>query len=148
MKPSTPFEERVLNSRFFKTARQRAEQIARDPDKIREILNEARQKAETRRHGSKLSQWDSLMVFFRMIKAYVLGEYRDITVKSMVTILAALTYFIMPFDVIPDFIMGAGLLDDMVIIGWAFKAIQKDIERFATWEAGRKSGGDPAGGIV
>ncbi len=39
-------------------------------------------------------------------------------------LLAALAYFIMPFDVIPDFILGLGFTDDMAVIYAAIAAIR------------------------
>jgi uncharacterized membrane protein YkvA (DUF1232 family) len=42
-------------------------------------------------------------------------------------LLAALAYFIMPFDVIPDFILGLGFTDDMAVLYAAMAAIRSNI---------------------
>jgi uncharacterized membrane protein YkvA (DUF1232 family) len=39
-------------------------------------------------------------------------------------LLAALAYFIMPFDVIPDFILGLGFTDDMAVLYTAISMIR------------------------
>ena len=39
-------------------------------------------------------------------------------------LLAALAYFIMPFDVIPDFILGIGFTDDMAVLYTAISMIR------------------------
>jgi uncharacterized membrane protein YkvA (DUF1232 family) len=39
-------------------------------------------------------------------------------------LLAALAYFIMPFDVIPDFILGLGFTDDMAVLYTAISLIR------------------------
>lgn len=42
-------------------------------------------------------------------------------------LLAALAYFILPFDVIPDFILGLGFTDDMAVLYAAMAAIRGHI---------------------
>jgi uncharacterized membrane protein YkvA (DUF1232 family) len=39
-------------------------------------------------------------------------------------LLAALAYFILPIDVVPDFILGLGFTDDMAVLYAAFTAIR------------------------
>jgi uncharacterized membrane protein YkvA (DUF1232 family) len=53
-------------------------------------------------------------------------------------LLAALAYFILPLDVIPDFLIGFGLTDDITVLMAAFTAIKgniKDSHRLAAKEA-------------
>jgi uncharacterized membrane protein YkvA (DUF1232 family) len=42
-------------------------------------------------------------------------------------LLAALAYFIMPLDTIPDFLVGFGLTDDLTVLTVAFTAISGNI---------------------
>ncbi len=42
-------------------------------------------------------------------------------------LLAALAYFVLPFDVVPDFIVGLGFTDDAAVLLAAFTAVQKSI---------------------
>ncbi len=42
-------------------------------------------------------------------------------------LLAALAYFVLPFDVVPDFIVGLGFTDDAAVLLAAFTAVQKNI---------------------
>ena len=42
-------------------------------------------------------------------------------------LLAALAYFIMPFDVIPDFIVGLGFTDDMAVLLTAFNLVSRHV---------------------
>ncbi len=53
-------------------------------------------------------------------------------------LLAALAYFILPLDAIPDFLVGFGLTDDLTVLTVAFTAISgniKDSHRIAAKKA-------------
>jgi len=46
---------------------------------------------------------------------------RDVPIRSKALLLAGLVYLVSPVDLIPDFIVGAGWIDDLVIVpllGW------------------------------
>ena len=49
--------------------------------------------------------------------------------------MAAVVYFVVPTDGIPDFIFALGLLDDVAIIGFVIKSIRGDIDNFRQWQA-------------
>ena len=53
--------------------------------------------------------------------------------KAKGILLAALAYFIMPFDVIPDFILGLGFTDDIAVLYAAISMIRSHM----TQEIGR-----------
>lgn len=72
---------------------------------------------------------------FRLIRAYAKGTYRDIPWYSIVMIVASVIYFVMPIDLIPDFLVGFGLLDDAALLGWAVKTFSSDIDHFLEWES-------------
>ena len=49
--------------------------------------------------------------------------------KVKATLFAALAYFVMPFDVIPDFLAGIGFTDDAAVIALALSLVAKNIRR-------------------
>jgi uncharacterized membrane protein YkvA (DUF1232 family) len=89
-------------------------------------------RAPTSRLGSLRTD---LPVLIRLAKAYGRGDYRRVPVKSLVLATAALLYFVTPFDLFPDFIVGTGFLDDAVVVAYVLKAIRDDLARFEDWEA-------------
>ena len=129
--------KKVSQTRFFKESNDKAFEFANDPDKLYGLVEKAREKAQDKKSGPIGDVWDALMKFFRLLIAYAKGEYREIPWKSLITIIGTVIYFLMPTDFIPDFLLGIGLIDDAVLIGWAVKSIAKDMEHFSKWEQGK-----------
>ena len=50
-------------------------------------------------------------------------------------LVAAVVYFVMPVDAVPDILLGFGLLDDAAILGWTLRTLDGDLKRFCAWEA-------------
>lgn len=51
-----------------------------------------------------------------VLAAWYCAFDRATPVKVKGTLLGALAYFIMPFDVVPDFILGLGFTDDLAVL--------------------------------
>ncbi len=77
---------------------------------------------------------DSVIALTRMLKAWIKGDYKNISARSIISVVAALIYFVNPLDFIPDFIPIFGKLDDIFVLGYLVKTLNKDIERFLVWE--------------
>ena len=59
-----------------------------------------------------------------VVAAYYCAFDRATPLKARGILLAALAYFVMPFDVIPDFILGLGFTDDMAVLLAALNVIR------------------------
>lgn len=77
---------------------------------------------------------DSIIALTRMLKAWIKGDYKNASKKSIIAVVAALIYFVNPLDFIPDFIPIIGKLDDILVLGYLVKSLNKEIERFMAWE--------------
>ena len=69
-----------------------------------------------------------------LIKDYWKGTYRDVSVKSIVIFIIALAYIISPIDLIPDYILGLGQIDDAVILGLSLYFLEKDLMKYKEWK--------------
>jgi uncharacterized membrane protein YkvA (DUF1232 family) len=125
--------EKVEASSSFRKARNRASAYAKDADMLNDLLDEASQKAASTR-GRLAEVWDSLMACLRLLRAYATGQYRDIPWVSLLSIIVAVIYFVMPVDLIPDFILPFGFVDDAALIGWIISSVKSDIDSFLQWE--------------
>src|SRR5205807_1931573 len=63
--------------------------------------------------------WPYLQAMLRLIRAYFRGEYRNVSQEALVFIVAAVSYLVDPFDLIPDEIPFLGFLDDATVIAFA-----------------------------
>lgn len=79
---------------------------------------------------------------YRLIRAYANGSYREISLENFGLIVAAIIYFVMPIDALPDFIAGLGFIDDAAILVWTFDKAAEELANFVNWEASQKSQDD------
>jgi uncharacterized membrane protein YkvA (DUF1232 family) len=77
---------------------------------------------------------EKFQILSRLASAYATGKYRVIPWKAVVTLLAAIIYFLNPIDLIPDFIPGIGLTDDFGILMWVYASVSGEIDKFLEWE--------------
>lgn len=120
----------------FRKALTTAKQVIDDPVKLHKLLNTAVEKIIKLRKENK--EFDELMMklgsAIRMVRAYKNKSYTAMPWKSILLLTAGIVYFVMPLDLIPDFIPFFGLLDDASIMIWIFSALKQDIENFELWE--------------
>ena len=95
---------------------------------VLKLLSDPRVRREVGRFFGKIK------LFIEMVKEYFQGNYREIPVKTIILITAALIYFVSPVDAIPDFLIGIGFVDDGAVIAYVFSALNEDIESFKTWK--------------
>lgn len=115
---------------------EKANKIAGDNKQLKDTFEKAGDKLKRlTEHSEELKGLkQKLEMLLRMIKAHISGNYRSFPLSTLVLIAFALIYFIVPFDVIPDFIPALGLTDDVSVVFLISKKVNRDIERFRQWE--------------
>jgi uncharacterized membrane protein YkvA (DUF1232 family) len=63
----------------------------------------------------------------KIVAAYSCAMDPATPFKVRATLLGALAYFILPFDLVPDVILGLGFTDDMAVLVTAFTLIRNHI---------------------
>ncbi len=122
-------------STFFAQAQRRARRILKDPDQLVQLARKVEGKAASGlRSGPMSGALDELKALLRLVRAYAKGDYRKISWESMVVVVGALLYLVSPIDVIPDFLLGSGFLDDAGVLAFAFRRVHKEVEEFPEWE--------------
>lgn len=91
--------------------------------------------AKASKNKDKLTAvWDKMQLLFDLSKDYAKGNYKDISNASIAAVIGSILYFISPIDVIPDFILGLGFMDDAFIIGFVFSKVAKELEKYQQWK--------------
>jgi uncharacterized membrane protein YkvA (DUF1232 family) len=89
--------------------------------------------------GNRLGKLkDDLKLLQALCLAYWRGEYRAISPKAIVSVVAGLMYFLSPLDAIPDWIPGLGMLDDIAVLAWVMKSLETELNAFRAWRALQK----------
>ena len=112
-------------------ARNRAAEIVKSPEKLRKMVEEARAKADGAGGSSNpiAGVIEDLQTLFEMLRAVARGSYR-LRKETLILIAGAVLYFVIPIDVIPDFIPVAGFIDDAAVIAWVVKTCKTEIDLF------------------
>jgi uncharacterized membrane protein YkvA (DUF1232 family) len=125
---------------FFDLALNKASRLLGKPGRVLILISQLTQKLKNV-SWKNVNTTDVKEKFFtlgRMIKAYSLGHYRDIPWKTLLLIGAAVIYFVNPLDLIPDWIPGLGLTDDLGILMMVYKSVQTEVDKFLAWEKSDK----------
>ena len=72
--------------------------------------------------------------FFRMVGAMFSRRYKPIPWKPLSFAAVLVIYLFSPVDIIPDYIPFLGVIDDVVLLGFFLRSLQKEIRRFLDWE--------------
>ena len=110
---------------------QEAEELLDNQDKMEDFLRKIEVKLnEIPVAGKSLSKVPLLV---SLLKSYWKKEYKDIPVKSIIAIISALLYWLLPADVIPDMIPGIGYIDDASVLAFCLKLINDDLKDYEKW---------------
>lgn len=71
---------------------------------------------------------NDLRLLQELLVAWVRGEYRGLSRQALLSVIAALAYFLSPVDIVPDFIFGVGLLDDLAVLAWVVRRWQAELD--------------------
>jgi uncharacterized membrane protein YkvA (DUF1232 family) len=135
MSQSSTWVKRIVDSRFFKEAMEKSEVLfSQNKLGLLTLLKGALKKVQETAASSNLTVVKLLnryiVLFSELIKGYIQGTYTKLPLVTLVKITAALLYFVMPFDFIPDFLPLVGFADDLAIVVWVGKAIKDELDEF------------------
>lgn len=79
---------------------------------------------------------DNILLLCQLVSDWIKGKYVRIPIATIVTGIAAVLYFVSPMDLIPDFIPVIGMVDDLAIVSFVLKGMQRDLEEYRRWRCG------------
>jgi uncharacterized membrane protein YkvA (DUF1232 family) len=70
----------------------------------------------------------------RMIRAYVRGEYKNISPWLFINTGIGILYLVVNADLIPDKLYDLGFMDELAVLLWMIDTFADEIEKFEYWE--------------
>lgn len=130
----------TMKNWFFQQAISRATRLAGHPGRILNLIVQLSVRLYQTDFKSlkAVHVLEKFGVLSRVASAYARGHYRDIPWKTILTVMAALVYFVNPLDLVPDALPGLGLTDDFTVLLWVYSSADVEIKKFLLWESGIK----------
>lgn len=123
----------------FGAAKKQAINMVSKKDRLKNLLAVAGARTVTSKDRLK-NAWEDLVTLIRLVTSWVSGTYTKIPLKTIILAVAALIYFVNPLDIVPDFLLVFGLIDDVVVVSFVMRSIKKDLEAFRQWEDSHEKG--------
>ena len=124
----------------------KAEEILANEEQVDNLMKELDNKLEAlKKVGEKLSR---IPLLVDMAKSYFKKEYKEIPKGVLIAIISALFYFVLPTDVIPDFLPGLGYVDDVAVVATCVNLIDYDIKKYIAWREAKNANEEDAKEVV
>src|SRR5439155_4699966 len=111
-----PYSKPALRSDAFARALIDAKTCLNNSESLEELFNEAAKKAAAVPREPFEECWAYLQTMLRLVRAHHRGEYNQVPDNALLWVVAALSYLIDPFDLIPVKSPCLCLLDDVTVI--------------------------------
>ena len=118
-----------MEPKGLKGAVNSAKKILDKKDQLHKLYEQASRKAKSESGRMDNGFFADLRSLKELFAAWMKGAYR-FSRKSILYIVAALIYFVNPFDLIPDFIIGLGFADDAAVLAFVLRTIRSEVERY------------------
>ena len=112
--------------------KEKARAFLDDDEKIEGLLRDFEEKLKLiPKIGNRAAD---IAVMISMIRAYVKKQYDQVPIGTILLAVAALIYVVNPFDLIPDYILGVGFVDDAAALAAVLQAIHMDLAKYKKWQ--------------
>jgi uncharacterized membrane protein YkvA (DUF1232 family) len=124
----------LSNNFAYRKAKRLVDATVNSPKKLLTLASSAQDKINDRAKKSIQPLIDPIQDSYRLIRAYANGSYRDVPIENFGLIVAAIIYFVMPLDALPDFIAGFGFTDDAAVLAWTFNKVRDELAQFECFQ--------------
>lgn len=129
-----PYSKPALRSEAFARALIDAKSCLDDHESLQRLFNDAATKAAGVPKEPFKESWAYLQTMLRLVRAHHRGEYDGIPDNALLWIVAALSYLIDPFDLIPDKTPFLGFVDDATVVEFVADRTRQTLDDFMVWE--------------
>lgn len=124
---------------YYKTLRNilpYANQVFKNKDRLNKVVEQSMSKTNKLELFKKISR--ELKLAFGLVIDYSKGNYRDVKKKDILLIIAGILYLLNPADIVPDFILFFGFFDDLSVLTYIIKKLDRELEKYDQWKNFRK----------
>lgn len=119
----------------FDSFLKRAESLIKRPARVQKLTGQAVRKLANQGAGGVRDARSQLQTAIAMLNDWRTGAYSGLSKKTLVSLAAALLYFVVPLDVIPDFLLGWGYIDDIAVVSYVFSQLSEEIAAYKAWSS-------------
>lgn len=130
----TLYSKPALRSEAFVRALTEAKSCLKNPEELEALFNEAAKKAAAVPREPFKECWPYLQTMLRLVRAHQRGQYDQVPDDALLWIIAALSYLLDPFDLIPDKTPFLGFVDDATVIEFVTGKNRRALDDFMVWE--------------
>ena len=75
-----------------------------------------------------------LRLLYMVLGDYAAGRYRRLPWGTVAVCAAAVAYVLMPFDLIPDWLVPVGWTDDLLVLTLAWRFVKRELRTYCAWK--------------
>ena len=103
-------------------------------EKLKQLIQDVSKKVGGSSEGEYEGLFAKVKLLLEMLRAHLKGTYKSFSGNTILLFVFGLVYFLTPVDLIPDFLPALGFVDDLSLLYWVFKNVNKDIEDYLDWK--------------
>ena len=131
MKTRKEYSERKLK-KALNDNKEKAKAFLDDDDKMEALFRDFEIKLKLiPKIGKRASD---VAVLLSMLRAYIKKQYTEVSKATILAAIAGLIYVVNPMDVVPEYILGVGVLDDAAVVGIILQAMHMDLNKYKKWQ--------------
>ena len=112
----------------------RADGLVSSKERLKNLATQAARKLSGTASNRIDRVRDQLILCIALVRSWMHGEYDGVSRQTIVAVTAALLYFVVPLDVIPDFLIGVGFIDDASVVGYVMTMLAAEMDTFRRWQ--------------
>ena len=131
MKTKREYSERKLR-KYLDENKEKAKAFLADDEKMEKLFRDFEKKLKLiPKIGKRASD---VAVLLSMLRAYIKKQYTDVSIATIIAAVAGLIYVVNPMDVVPEYVLGVGILDDAAVLGIILQAMHMDLNKYKKWQ--------------
>ena len=131
MKTKRDYSERKLRKSLDEN-KEKAKAFLADDEKMEKLFRDFEKKLKLiPKIGKRASD---VAVLLSMLRAYIKRRYTDVSIATIIAAVAGLIYVVNPMDVVPEYVLGVGILDDAAVLGIILQAMHMDLNKYKKWQ--------------